>query len=154
MAVPKKDKIFVLLQFLLFIVWLFEVEAWHFELSQNLRSLALIVAIIGLLIVLAAFIQLNTKLSPFPSPRSGAKLVTNGIFAFSRHPIYSGIIFMAFGMSIWWGSGYKMFVSLMFVILFYLKSNYEEQKLEETFPEYPAYKKETGRFFPKFRGRI
>lgn len=154
MAVPKKDKIFVALQFLLFIAWIFEVEKWQFELSENLQALALIMAIIGLLLVLVAFLQLNTKLSPFPSPKQGAKLVIGGVFAFARHPIYSGVLFMAFGMSFWLGSGYKLLVSVLFYILFYLKSRYEEQRLTEAFPEYPEYKKNTGRFFPKFSGRI
>jgi protein-S-isoprenylcysteine O-methyltransferase Ste14 len=154
MAVPKKDRIFVALQFLLFIAWIFEVEAWQFELSSNLHSLALIIAVIGLLLVLAAFLQLNTNISAFPSPKKGAKLVTGGVFAFARHPIYSGILFIAFGMSFWFGSGYKLLISLMIYVLFYLKSRYEEQRLTDVFPEYPLYKKDTGRFFPKFRGRM
>lgn len=154
MDIPKKDKIFVLLQFLLFIAWLFEVKAWRFELSSNLHSLALITALMGLLLVLAAILQLNKNLSPFPSPKKGAKLITGGVFAFSRHPIYSGILFMAFGLGFWLGSGYKLMISLLFFVLFYLKSKYEERRLEEAFREYPVYKKNTGRFFPKFRGRI
>lgn len=154
MAVPKKDKIFVAFQFLVFLAWIIEVEAWHFRLSENLHGLAFIIAVVGLLLVLIAFLQLNTNLSPFPSPRKGAKLVTGGAFAFARHPIYSGVLFMAFGISIWLGSGYKLLLSLLLFLVFYLKSKYEEQKLTEAFPDYALYKKDTGRFFPKFKGRI
>ena len=154
MAVPKKDKIFVALQFLVFLVWLLRVETLQFELSQNLQTLALIVAGIGLLIILIAFLQLNTNLSPFPSPKKRAKLVTSGAFAFARHPIYSGVLFMAFGLSVWLGSGYKLLISILLLLVFYFKSRYEENKLQERFPEYVLYKRQTGRFFPKFRWRI
>ncbi len=154
MAVPKKDKIFVALQFLVFIAWIIEVEPWSFKLSSNLSALSFIIAVIGLVLVLIAFLQLNTNLSPFPSPKKGAKLVTGGVFAFARHPIYSGILFMAFGISIWLGSGYKLAISLLLYLVFYFKSRYEEQRLEEAFPDYNVYKTRTGRFFPKFKGRI
>lgn len=154
MAVPKKDKIFVALQFLVFLAWIIDVDAWHFQLSDNLHGLAFIVAVIGFLLVLIAFFQLNTNLSPFPSPKKGSRLITGGVFAFARHPIYSGILFMAFGISIWLGSGYKLLISLLLFLVFYLKSRYEEQRLTEAFPDYPVYKRDTGRFFPKFKGRI
>src|SRR5690606_6752899 len=109
---------------------------------------------IGLLLVIAAFLQLNTNLSPFPSPKEGAKLVTNGVFAFARHPIYAGVLFMAFGISFGRGSGYKLIISVLLYLLFFLKSRYEEQRLQEIFPDYVLYKRVTGRFFPKFNWRI
>lgn len=154
MAVSKKDKIFVVLQFLVFFAWLPDVNRWHLELSENLQALALIFAVIGASLVLIALLQLRTNLSPFPSPKEGAQLITGGVFAFARHPIYSGLLFMAFGISIWLGSGYKLAVSLLLLVLFHLKSRYEEQRLTEAYPVYPVYKRNTGRFFPKFKGRI
>lgn len=154
MAVPKKDKIYVGLQFLLFIAYFFEVEMLMFRISENMHKLALFCGAVGFVLVLVALLQLNTSLSPFPSPKKGAKLITRGVFIFARHPIYAGILFMAFGMSVWLGSGYKLIISVLLYLLFFLKSSYEEQRLEETFPEYVEYKKNTGRFFPKFNWRI
>ncbi|WP_324719524.1 methyltransferase family protein [Salinimicrobium sp. HB62] len=154
MEVSKKDKIYVLLQFLVFFAWLAEVERLKFELSDNLQGLALIIAGVGFLLAILALVQIRSKISPFPSPREGAKLVTSGTFAFARHPIYSGVLFMAFGLSVWLGSGYKLLISLLLYLLFFLKSRYEEKRLEEVFPEYEVYKRNTGRFFPKFKGRI
>ena len=104
MAVPQKDKILVAVQILLLLVWIIPVEAWNFELSENLQKLGLGGAVVGFVLVLIAFFQMNTSLSPFPSPRKSAKLVTSGVFAFARHPIYSGVIFMALGLSVWFGS--------------------------------------------------
>ena len=154
MAVPIKDKIFVGLQLLLFIAYLLEVEMLMFRISENMHKLALFCGGIGLVLVLVALLQLKTSLSPFPSPKKGTKLITGGVFVFARHPIYAGILFMAFGISVWLGSGYKLIISVLLYLLFFLKSRYEEQLLQETFPEYVEYKKHTGRFFPKFNWRI
>ncbi len=154
MAVPAKDKMYVFIQILVFLAWLPEFEALQFKLPENLRWIALISAGIGLLLILFAFLQLNTNLSPFPSPKQGAKLVTSGVFAFARHPIYSGILFMAFGLSIWFSSGYKLIISFLLFLVFYLKSRYEEERLVHRFPKYVIYRRETGRFFPKFKWRI
>ncbi len=151
MAIPKEDKIFVALQFLVFIAWVLEVDSWRFRISENMHGLGLIFAVIGLVLILIALLQLNTKLSPFPSPRAGARLITGGVFSFARHPIYSGVLFVAFGISVWLGSGYKLLISLLLFLVFYFKSRYEEERLTEAFPEYPAYKRKTGRFFPKFK---
>lgn len=154
MAVPAKDKMYVFLQFLVFLAWLPEFEALKFIFPENLRWLALFGSGIGLLVILIAFLQLNTNLSPFPSPKQGAKLITSGAFAFARHPIYSGILFMAFGLSIWFHSGYKLIISFLLFLVFYFKSRYEEKRLRIHFPEYVLYSRETGRFFPKFKWRI
>ncbi len=154
MAVPKKDIIFVALQFLVFLAWIIPVDRWYFRLPENLRWLALFAAGIGVLLCVLALLQLNTNLSPFPSPRAGAKLLTSGVFAFARHPIYSGILLVAFGLSVWFNSGYKLGISLLLLLVFYLKSRYEEKRLQERFPEYVLYKRQTGRFFPKFNWRI
>ncbi len=154
MAIPKKDKIFVGLQLLLFIAYLLEVEMLMFRISENMHKLALFCGGIGLVLVLVALLQLKTSLSPFPSPKKGTKLITGGVFVFARHPIYAGILFMAFGISVWLGSGYKLIISVLLYLLFFFKSRYEEQLLQETFPEYVEYKKHTGRFFPKFNWRI
>lgn len=154
MSIPKEDKIYVLLQLLVLIAWLFEPESWKFELSENLHYLGLIVAVIGFILILVALVQVGTRISPFPSPMQGAKLVTSGAFAFARHPMYSGILFAAFGLSIWLGSGYKLLMSLLLYLILFLKSRYEEKRLLQIFPEYEIYKRNTGRFFPKFKGRI
>lgn len=154
MAVSQKDKIFVVLQVLVMIAWLFKVDALDFVIPENLHKMAIFLAVIGLGIVVAAVFQLRKSLSPFPTPREGAKLITSGVFEFARHPIYSGILFITFGISIWLGSGFKLLMSLLLYLLFYLKSSYEEQLLIKAFPEYVHYKRNTGRFFPKFKGRI
>lgn len=154
MTIPRRDIIYVILQFLLLLFWIFDLDRMEFQISENLHSLGLVIAVAGFLLAAIALWQIRAAISPFPSPRQGAKLVTQRAFAFARHPIYSGILFMAFGLSVYFGSGYKLLISLVLYLLFFLKSRYEEKRLLESFPEYALYRKNTGRFFPKFKGRI
>lgn len=154
MPIPVKDKIFVLLQFAVIAVWFLNFQATNLQFPENLRWIALGVSGLGVILIIAALIQLRTHLSAFPSPKKSAKLVTSGVYTFARHPIYSGLLMMAFGVAFWMGSGYKLIISLVLALLFYAKSSYEEKRLLERFPEYRFYKSQTGRFFPKFNWRI
>jgi len=98
-----------------------------------------------------ALLQLNTKLSPFPSPRNNSVLIENGLFKYIRHPIYTGIILLLFGFGLFFNSFYKISVTLLLFVLFYYKTEYEEDRLSLKFSDYSAYKKKAGRFFPKFK---
>lgn len=107
-------------------------------------------AVFGGIIMTLALLQLNKNLSPFPTPKESASLLQNGLFKYMRHPIYTGIILLFLGYSVSQNSVYKLLISLLLVILFYLKSNYEEQLLEQKFPDYKQYRNKTGMFFPWF----
>jgi protein-S-isoprenylcysteine O-methyltransferase Ste14 len=103
---------------------------------------------LGLIIVLWGIIQLRQQLSPLPSPRSSAKLIKSGIYAVIRHPIYSGILFAAFGLAIYEVNPIRLVFALALMIFFTIKAGYEERRLMEVFRDYDDYKLRTGRFFP------
>jgi protein-S-isoprenylcysteine O-methyltransferase Ste14 len=113
----------------------------------------LVTLIIGVLTVAIALLQLNINLSPFPSPKSNSSLIKTGLYKFIRHPIYTGIILTTFGYGLYTDSFYKILISIGLYILFYFKSEYEEERLTKKFTDYKIYKKSTGRFFPQFRTR-
>lgn len=150
MAAGKKDIIFVGLQFLLFGAYLFEPSLFELNFPSNVDLIHLLLAIAGIVIIVVAMLQLNKNLSPFPTPKKNSALVKNGIFRYSRHPIYSGIMITTFFLAFYFNSGYKLLISCLLLLLFYRKSLYEEEKLEKKFPEYKSYKAETGRFWPRF----
>ncbi len=150
MKVGKKDILFVGLQFLLFAAYLFEVPQWRLDLPSNVDLVHLGLAIAGIITVVVALLQLNKNLSPFPTPKNDSVLVTKGLFEYARHPIYTGIMITAFFLSLYLNSGYKLFISLLLIVLFYFKSEYEEEGLERKFKEYKSYKASTGRFWPRF----
>jgi protein-S-isoprenylcysteine O-methyltransferase Ste14 len=120
------------------------------KLSLTIQKIGLALTVFGGIIIILALLQLNKNLSPFPTPKDSASLLQNGLYKYMRHPIYTGIILLFLGYSVYQNSFYKLGISLLLVILFYFKSNYEELRLEQTFPDYKNYKTKTGRFFPLF----
>lgn len=143
-----KDIIFVSVQLLLFVIYFTPLLDFSFQPNSFIAYSALILAIIGLLIILLAFLQMNTSLTPFPTPRENGKLIQNGLYKYIRHPIYSGIILAALGFGVFRGSLWQIFVGILLWILFYFKSRYEEQLLTVRFDEYVNYRRHTSRFFP------
>ncbi len=118
------------------------------KLGLTIQKIGLLIAVFGGMIIILALLQLNKNLSPFPTPKEAATLLQNGLYKYMRHPIYTGIMLFLVGYGVYQNSLYKLLISLLLVILFYLKSNYEEQRLEQKFPDYKLYKNKTGRFFP------
>lgn len=146
---PKsKDLIYVIFQVILLGVYLLEIAALNFESNGFVRGFFAGVGSVGVLLVIVALIQLNTKISPFPTPRNGSQLITNGAFRFSRHPIYTGIFIAFFCYGLVVGSGFKVAISMVLLVLFYFKSAYEEQLLLQQFPEYKEFQSSVGQLFP------
>lgn len=143
-----KDIVFVSIQLLLFIAFVFPVIDNSFQANTIFRYVAFVIAIIGLVVIALAILQLNKNLTPFPTPKEDGTLIQTGLYKFVRHPIYSGIILTTLGFGFYDGSFWKIAIGFSLWILFYFKSNYEEQLLSNQFPYYKEYKKNTGRFFP------
>jgi len=144
----KKDVLFVGIQGLLFLAYLWK-GTWPFQLNQYSQYFFLVIAILGLILLLTALLQLNKNLSPFPTPKIDGQLIESGLYQYIRHPIYTGILLMCFGYAVYTGSFFRIGISIALWILFYFKSNYEEKLLRNRYPDYLAYAKSRGRFFPK-----
>ncbi|WP_442905501.1 methyltransferase family protein [Kaistella sp.] len=71
------------------------------------------------------------------------------LYRWVRHPIYTGIILVVFGYAAGTGSVHKLIIAFGLLLLFYLKSTYEEKQLLKQYPTYADYRRRTGRFFPK-----
>lgn len=150
MKLQKADFTFVMIQCGLFFLYIFDIPQWQCTLPKLIVLTGIPVTILGLAIILIAILQLNKNLSPFPTPKSGSQLIQNGLYKYIRHPIYTGILLLFLGYSIYATSGYKLLITFLAFVLFAYKSRYEEKRLTLVFEEYAAYKKRTGRFFPKF----
>jgi protein-S-isoprenylcysteine O-methyltransferase Ste14 len=83
-----------------------------------------------------------------PKPKPDGELVVDGVYAFVRHPIYLGIMLVAFGWSVAMDSLYALIVALIYVVFYDLKSRREEAWLREQFPDYRVYAAHTKRFVP------
>lgn len=120
-----------------------------FQPDYFIKYLALFFGFIGLVIIFFGIVNLSHNLTPFPAPRKGGSLISKGIYAYIRHPIYTGIIIIMFSLAIFTGSGFRILVTAILMVVFYYKSELEERLLIERFPEYDEYRTSTGRFLPK-----
>jgi protein-S-isoprenylcysteine O-methyltransferase Ste14 len=78
------------------------------------------------------------------------KLLTKGMYKYSRNPIYLGIILLLTGYGISLSSIIStIFLFIFLVVILLSRMKQEEQILEESFgKEYLEYKKKTKRFIP------
>ena len=80
--------------------------------------------------------------------QKGETLVTAGVYAPIRHPIYTGILLSYVGIEVLVNSWLWVYV-LIFLVTFYLQAKKEETFLQEKFGEkYTEYKRQTKMFVP------
>lgn len=142
------DKGFVLVQLALFAVYFIRLKS-SIGFPLSLKYIGLLFAGIGFLVLVVAILNLDRNLTPYPSPKTNAALITTGLYKYVRHPIYSGIILLFTGYSLYKDSWYKLGIAFLLIVLFHFKTLYEEARLSEKFTDYKNYKKKTGKFLPK-----
>lgn len=86
--------------------------------------------------------------------RGEGRLVTDGIYAYMRHPQYTGIFIITLAFMIQWPT-LPTLILWPFVIAMYVRlARREEQDVLEKYPEqYREYMERTPMFFPRLRRR-
>ena len=84
-----------------------------------------------------------------PAPKAGSSLVTTGIYARVRHPLYASTLALALGWTLWWHSPFALLLTLALAGLLRFKAGFEESCLRRQFPDYAAYAQRVPRFFPR-----
>ncbi len=102
----------------------------------------------GALLAVTGALNLGRNLTPLPRPKENAKLIVTGAYRLVRHPIYSGITFMAFGWALLLHSWLTVGYALLLFAFFDVKSRREERWLQEKFPEYAAYRRRVRKLIP------
>jgi protein-S-isoprenylcysteine O-methyltransferase Ste14 len=91
------------------------------------------------------FARIGTNIKTFDEP---GKLVTGGLFKYSRNPIYLGFAIALFGIAISLGSITPLIVAIAFVVItdrWYIK--FEENAMSKKFgKQYEIYKLQTRRW--------
>lgn len=149
MRAEKKGASYVAIQLLLITAYFLTPNPLWFAVPAPVKWIAATAAFIGLALTLIASLQLNTQLSPFPSPRDNAHLIQTKAYKYIRHPIYTGIFLFGAGWAIHNGNLTKLAIAFALLALLYKKARLEEEILEKSFPNYSAYKTKTGMLFPK-----
>ena len=104
--------------------------------------------VVGALITFAGVVSLGRWLTPFPQPLPKSQLRTTGAYALVRHPLYSGILFMAFGWSLYSVSVAGLIFDAALFVFFDRKAAREEIWLDEKFSGYAAYRSRVKKLVP------
>lgn len=145
---------FVTGQFLLLILLvLLPNDAGFGALDFGFAALGYLALIAGTSVLIVAARNLGRSLTAHPSPKVAGQLVTDGMYARVRHPIYSGLLLIALGITLQNGPFPQL---LVFAALWWLlnsKAGFEEQQLLAQYPGYAEYAARTPRFVPVLKRR-
>ncbi len=103
---------------------------------------------LGILGVLVSAASLRSSLTAVPIPKEDGKLSTSGLYRYVRHPMYSSVLLLSFGIALHSGSAIKFILVISLYVLFHMKSAYEEKYLRLKYPEYEQYSARIPRFIP------
>jgi len=113
-------------------------------------SLSVLLVIVGLSCALPSFrlfARNKTTISPF-TPSETSVLITEGMYRYSRNPMYLGLLLLIIAATIWFGTWFGIVISLIFILLInILQIIPEEEALLQIFgEEYLEYKKKVRRW--------
>jgi protein-S-isoprenylcysteine O-methyltransferase Ste14 len=120
--------------------------------AAGVRFLGLGVLIVSTVFALWARLSLGMSWSVAPEVGGDRRLRTQGPYAVTRHPIYTGLLGMIVGTALLAGLGQAILAVVAGLIVFLFKIRAEERLLLATFPEeYPAYRQRVPQLVPGLR---
>ena len=133
------------------LIWLLNQYWPQWQISLPMQfGLGVLSAIIGTSLGITAlfqFRQARTTAHP-PEPKRTRRIVTNGIYRFTRNPMYLGIVFTLLAWALWLGNLAGLLGLIFFMVyLTYFQIKPEERILQEKFgSEYILYKQNVRRW--------
>jgi protein-S-isoprenylcysteine O-methyltransferase Ste14 len=107
-----------------------------------------VLALTGAIVRIKALLDLGAAFSMKVEIRAGQELVTRGLYAKIRHPLYLASILLAFGAPLLLNAWLCLGFSLLTVLGIFLRIRREELELRATLPGYENYCVETWRLIP------
>jgi protein-S-isoprenylcysteine O-methyltransferase Ste14 len=153
---PKEDRgqNWVIAQVFLLILYLCTPPYFkYFRWEQGMHACGILMMGWGLMFFVGGIVTLAKhhgwrNVTPFPKPRPGLPLVTDGAFAYVRHPMYLGGLLIAGGWSYTHDNVPQLILTVLLVVFFAAKTKREEAFLEKIFPDYSAYAAKVKRLIP------
>ena len=103
----------------------------------------------SLVLAIRGFVDLGKNLSPGPHPVRNNTLVTRGVYSRIRHPLYSSLVLLAVGWSVFTHSVEAASGTLALFVFLWRKSKAEEIDLKKIHADYETYMNQTGGFVPR-----
>lgn len=104
---------------------------------------------LGLILLFAGFRGLGKSLTANPVPVESGTLVTTGIYARLRHPIYTGLLVLTMGLVVSSGVWAQLIAWFGLLGLLIYKMRWEETLLSAKYKGYAAYKARVPALLPK-----
>ena len=104
--------------------------------------------LVASLLLLAGSLELGENLTPLPHPKDDGELVTTGVYGVVRHPIYSGVIFLAIAYGFWRLSLAHGIGAIILLLFFDIKARKEESWLSTRFSDYDRYRSQVKKLIP------
>ena len=123
------------------------IETTTFNYQGSLSILFLILGFACLLPSFKLFAKFKTTITPL-KPSNSTALVTEGLYRYSRNPMYLGLLLITIASTIWFGTWLGIIINIVFIFLInFLQIIPEEEALLEIFcEEYEEYKKSVRRW--------
>ena len=143
--------IWVVVQMILFGLYVFVPDSSRFEAAESLKLIGAALALLGFSLGTKAVYDLRKSLAVSPVPAVNSSLIQNGIYRFIRHPMYTSVWLVVWGYALYAGSVTKVVLSTVLVAFFVAKSRHEERLLHDRYDDYGDYSKQVGAFWPKIK---
>ncbi len=115
--------------------------------NQNIVGLSLIV--IGYTIAIVAVVTLRRSYASTLVIREDHQLITHGIYRFTRHPVYLGVIIAIIGVPVYASSLYGLLTMSALIPIFLNRIRMEERMLTDEFGDaYRTYVETTSKLIP------
>jgi protein-S-isoprenylcysteine O-methyltransferase Ste14 len=119
--------------------------------SYFLAAVSLTSLFLGFVIIALSALALGRSLTAHPIPGKNAELVTDGLYKYVKHPIYSGLLLVGFGLMITGGFFPHALFFIALVLLLMYKARFEEALLASRYAGFLEYSRKTGRFIPRLK---
>jgi len=114
------------------------------------KAIGLMLATFGYLLIKLAFKEISLKSFLGFKPEQRAELITTGIYARVRHPLYTATMLVVVGFVVFSPSLTNAVHAVCATIYIFIGAYYEEKKLTKLFGKrYEKYKKETPFILPR-----
>jgi protein-S-isoprenylcysteine O-methyltransferase Ste14 len=139
---------FVAGQFALLAVLIVWEPAPGWVLPGWLDRAAAIAGLAGAVWLVLGLLNLGRSATALPLPVVHGELRTGGLYRLSRHPIYTGLLAIAWSAGVRAASPWSLGVAAALTALLSAKARFEERELRRAYPGYAAYAARTARFLP------
>lgn len=142
-------RVLVALQFLLLGV-LFVIPIGDLEpRSPYWNWLASTAAALAAALAIVAYLSLGRSFRVRPEPLPEAALVSNGIYRWIRHPMYTAVMALGFSMALHTRALLGLGTWCALVLTLTAKSHFEDELWRRREPRAAEYQRRVGRFLPK-----